>query len=233
MNERTDSEPNEESVDVVDWWSSRVVDREVEFADVPADLRSAVHRRASDFDALRIGLASLGSSSDANDLMIARAIREGATTGSPSRASHLRRITGPLGLAAALVAVVSIGINVVGRDSNTGDGVAATADMSAMSSPLAKSAESMAVDAAPAAAEAGTAAPINIADMVELGEFTHGWWANPPSMKPEPLCPTVDDMQAVDLDIVFAGQPAEIHFGPGELKVLSTVDCMVMAGITP
>jgi hypothetical protein len=233
MNDRPEPEPTEDSVDVVDWWASRVVDREVEFADVPAELRAAVHQRASDFDALRIGLTSLGASSDTNDLMIARAVREGSTTGSSSRTANLRRIMGPLGLAAALVAVVSIGINVVGRDSNTGDDVAATAEMSAMSFPLAKSAESMAVDAAPAPAEAGASVPIDIADMVELAEFTDGWWTNPPNMKAEPVCPAVDEMQAVDLEIVFAGQPAEIHFGSGGLKVLSIADCMVMAGITP
>ena len=33
----------------VDWWSSRLVDREIDFADVPPDLRRAVQERSPTF----------------------------------------------------------------------------------------------------------------------------------------------------------------------------------------
>jgi type IV secretory pathway VirB2 component (pilin) len=229
-----------EAVDVVDWWASRVVDREVEFADVPSELRADVQARAADFDSIRRGLLATGVGDAADEMAISRAIREASTAPSAhaDRAS-IKRIIGPLAMAAALVAVVAIGVSIVGRDSSSSDDFASTAAEVSAPTTRTKSTESVA-DTAMAIESAGAVAvaPMNdgsavrIADMVELGEVTSGWWANPPATKDSGTCPVMDAMRVVDIEIVFAGMPAEIHLGPDSLKVLALADCMVLAGIT-
>ena len=238
MNDTPDKRTTDDAVDVVDWWASRVVDREVEFADVPADLRARVQSRAADFAAVRTGLSAIGTPGVIDDIAIARAIRTAKT----APRSSWRRIGGPLSMAAALIGVIAIGITAIGRESRSTDDLA-TADQTMMSSPLAKTIEpaSAAPEAAASAAaetmESGsmspTDEPIAIADMVELGQLTIHWWSIPPATNTESACPLAEGMQRVDMNVTFAGIPAEIHLGPSNLKVVALSDCMVLAGITP
>jgi len=110
-----------------------------------------------------------------------------------------------------------------------------------MSSPLAKTIEPAASE--PLAPESGgvaesgvmssAGASIAIADMVELGQLTNGWWTSPPTTVSEASCPLAEGMQRVDMAVTFAGIPAEIHLGSDNLKVVALSDCMVLAGITP
>jgi hypothetical protein len=239
VTDHSDNATPPEAVDV-DWWASRVVDREVEFADVPAELRTDVQARAADFDSIRRGLLAIGVVDAADELSVSRAIRDGsAVPMARVNNTSAKRIIGPLAMAAALVAVVAIGVSVIGRESRSNDDFASTAAEVPASSPLAKSTESAAGTAmAVESADAAVAAPMNeesavqIADMVALGEFTNGWWTNPPVTKDAGTCPVMDAMRVVDIEIVFAGMPAEIHMGPDSLKVFALADCMVLAGIT-
>ena len=239
MNDTSDKRTTDDAVDVVDWWASRVVDREVEFADVPADLRAQVQSRAADFAAVRTGLSVIGAPGVIDDIAIARAIKSAKT----APRSSWRRIGGPLSMAAALIGVIAIGITAIGRDSRSSDDLA-TADQPMMSSPLAKTidteapaSESQEVIEAAGAAESevmsSTGESVVIADMVELGRLTNGWWTTPPTMSPAAMCPLAEGMQRVDMSVTFAGIPAEIHLGPSNLKVVALSDCMVLAGITP
>lgn len=238
MNDTPDNRVTDDAVDVIDWWASRVVDREVEFADVPADLRAHVQSRAADFAAVRTGLSAIGAHGNVDEMGVARAIRAAKTL--PK--SSWRRIGGPLGMAAALIGVIAIGISAIGRDSRPTDDLVA-ADQSAMSSPLAKTIEPAAAAAEPLAPESGGVAEsgvmssggasIAIADMVELGQLTNGWWTSPPTTVSEASCPLAEGMQRVDMTVTFAGIPAEIHLGSNNLKVVALSDCMVLAGITP
>lgn len=235
MNDTPDNRTTDDAVDVVDWWASRVVDREVEFADVPADLRARVQSRAADFAAVRTGLSVIGAPGAVDEVGIVRAVR--AANSSPQ--SSWRRIGGTLGMAAALIGVIAIGINTIGHDSQSNEDLVA-ADQATVSSPLAKTIEPASAPLAPevaGAAESGVmsaaGASIAIADMVELGELTNDWWTNPPVMVAESTCPLAEGMQRVDMNVTFAGIPAEIHLGSNNLKVVALSDCMVLAGITP
>lgn len=239
MNDTPDKRNSDETVDVVDWWASRVVDREVEFADVPADLRARVHARATDFAAVRTGLSAIGAPGVIDDIAIARAIRSAKT----APRSSWRRIGGPLSMAAALIGVIAIGITTIGRDSRSNDDLTA-ADQSTMSSPLAKTADTQApasesqevIEAAGAAESevmSTTGESVEIADMVELGQLTNSWWTTPPTMSPAAMCPLAEGMRRVDMDVMFDGIPAEIHFASNNLKVVALSDCMVLASITP
>ena len=239
MNDTPDKRNSDETVDEVDWWASRVVDREVEFADVPADLRARVHARATDFAAVRTGLSAIGAPGDVDEVGITRALRASRT---PAKTTW-SRLGGQLAMAAALVAIIAIGITTIGRDSRSNDDLTA-ADQSTMSSPLAKTADTQApasesqevIEAAGAAESevmSTTGESVEIADMVELGQLTNGWWTTPPTMSPAAMCPLAEGMRRVDMDVMFDGIPAEIHFASNNLKVVATSDCMVLASITP
>ena len=238
MNDTPDNRNSDESVDEVDWWASRVVDREVEFADVPANLRSRVQERATDFAAIRNGLSAFGVPGAVDEVGIARALR---ASSAPAK-TPWARLGGPLGMAAALIAVIAIGITAIGRDSRSDDDLTA-ADRSTMSTPLAKTVDQTApateapqIQAAGAAASeamSSTGEVIEIADMVELGSLTNDWWTTPPVTDSVSMCPLAEGMQRVVMDVTFAGIPAEIHLGANNLKVVALSDCMVLAGITP
>lgn len=240
MSEIIDNDTGDEDIDVVDWWASRVVDREVEFADVPIDLRSDVQRRASDFGAVRTGLSVLASTESIDDLAIQRAVERARKVSPTSSSSMVRRIVGPLGMAAALIAVVAIGISAIGSG-DSGEDFATTADETALASPQAKNVEtvngeqmsqdSSAPMATGASVQAASSAVV-IADMVELTALTADWWTNPPPRRDDATCPQEGDMHVVDIDVVFAGTTAEIHLGSASLMVYSLTDCTVLAGIT-
>lgn len=110
------SDPENEPSTDVDWWASRLVDQEIAFADVPADLRGAVHERAETFGAQRRALLRLGAdhSVDANvtERAIAAAYEPPAANVVPLR----RRLVPLIGVAAASIAVVVVGISVLGSD---------------------------------------------------------------------------------------------------------------------
>ncbi|MDA0371167.1 MAG: hypothetical protein O3C62_01050 [Actinomycetota bacterium] len=96
----------------VDWWASRLVDREIDFADVPADLRAPVQERSASFATQRRSLLRVGAEhtleSSVTDAAIVAARRPPEIASLPRR----RRLTPLLAMAAASVGVIAIGANI-------------------------------------------------------------------------------------------------------------------------
>jgi hypothetical protein len=105
-----------DQVDDADWWASRLVDQEIAFADVPADLRGAVQVRAEEFDRQRRALLRLGVDhrveSDVSERAVAAAMNPPTAVVVPMR----RRLVPFVGVAAAAIAVVVVGVSVLRSD---------------------------------------------------------------------------------------------------------------------
>lgn len=225
--------------------ASRLLDRDIEFADVPADLRSAVQSRADEFGKLRSTLLHTDDvDGDAFDRAFARAIETPAST-------RLRTIV--LGAAAAAITVVvALGVVATSRDDNR-DGrddfaEAPTASVAVEANPTpaaeAKSQTDLAavpdsVLATPmqtpsvAGAVGGANSDVTmIVDMVALGAIANEWWVVPPSLSDlSASCPLAEGSQLVAGSFTFAGQPAEIHYDETGIAVFSVPECTKMASV--
>ena len=224
--------------------ASRLLDRDIEFADVPADLRSAVQTRADEFGKLRSTLLLTDDvDGEAFDRAVTRAIE------SPTSS---RRRTVVLGVAAAAVTlVVALGVLATSRDDNR-DGrddfaeapnasVAVEAnptpaaeaksqsDLAAVSdSVLATPMESPSVAGSIGGADNATM----IADMVALEAIVNEWWTTPPSLSDQPVsCALAVGWRLVSGSFSFADQPVEIHYSDGGVDVFSLPDCAKIASI--
>lgn len=115
MSDPVNHQPNEPVTDV-DWWASRLIDQEIAFADVPADLRGQVQERVETFAVQRRTLLRLGADhrvdSTATDRAIASALNPPEAVVVPLR----RRLVPLLGVAAATIGVVVVGVSVLGTD---------------------------------------------------------------------------------------------------------------------
>lgn len=119
MSDRVNNQPNDpmnDTVNDVDWWASRLIDQEIAFADVPADLRGAVQERVETFGVQRRALLRLGADHRVDATITDRAI---ATASNPPEAKVVpmrRRLVPLLGVAAASIGVVVVGVSVLGSD---------------------------------------------------------------------------------------------------------------------
>lgn len=215
MNDRVNNQPNDpvnDTMNDVDWWASRLIDQEIAFADVPADLRGAVQDRVETFGVLRHALLRLGADHRVEPRITDRAI---AAASNPTTALVVplrRRLVPLLGVAAATIGVIVVGVSVLGNDGRP-DVIAVEASESAAKSsdsaittdatpsaaveiapPVDGSALAMSVDTAapggatpePALAEAPRE-PMpteitEIADMIELAELADAWRTSPPPL---------------------------------------------------
>lgn len=252
------NEPTAEPTNDIDWWASRLVDHEIAFADVPADLRPGVRERADEFAARRQALLRLGVDhrvdSSLTDRAIAAAVQPSDAVVVPLR----RRLLPLMAVAAASIAVIAFGASVLQRDSEP-DVVAldllandATAPEAAVqsdvvtpsaapdtSAPSSDAASTMSVDtAAKATPEAPAPMPtdvVEIADMIELAEFTRDWWTAPPPPLDGPVaCADDQGRRAVAVNVRFAGIDAQAYFSTDAgVMLLAVADCLKLASIVP
>ncbi|MBU3689514.1 MAG: hypothetical protein B7C54_06310 [Acidimicrobiales bacterium mtb01] len=238
----TDSSNLDERLDDL---ASRLLDRDIEFADVPADLRSAVQARADGFARHRSVLLRID---DIDDGVVDHAI---AAALHPPTASRFR--SSVLGAAAAAIAlVIALGAIVASRGGGD-DPISEVADapnesvasgFAAVPQAEAKSQN----DAAAAVAETVLATPMQtplvagtsvggngsteIADMVALAAIASEWSTTPPSFSEQsPTCALDEGARLVAGEFTFAGLTAEIHVGDRGLVVFSLADCTKMASI--
>lgn len=119
MNEPTNDQVNDAMNDAMndtDWWASRLVDHEIAFADVPAELRSAVQSRVKEFDAQRRTLNRLGLEHRVDPELTARAVATAMRAPDAIVVPLRRRLAPFAAVAAASIAVVVIGVSVLRSD---------------------------------------------------------------------------------------------------------------------
>lgn len=100
----------------IDWWASRLVDREIDFADVPADLRSAVQDKATVFTSQRRTLLRLGHEHHVDASTIDTAMRVARRSPETSVVPLRRRLAPLLAVAAATLGVVGVGVAILQPD---------------------------------------------------------------------------------------------------------------------
>lgn len=165
MNDHTSEDDPELDVD---WWASRLVDREIEFADVPADLRGSVQARSAAFMVQRRTLLRSGAENVVDESVtnaaIAAALRSPTATVIPLR----RRLAPILAVAAVSIGVIAIGTSILRPDDSTDETAVEFADMAAnvdvvreAEIPAAVTSESVVEGAAP---ESDTASAMGIDD---------------------------------------------------------------------
>jgi hypothetical protein len=241
----TDPTNNTDDDIIIDELASRLVDRDVDLADVPSELRAAVESRAAQFVTTRQQL--LTSLPQADGSTIDRAVNEALRSSRTQSVTHTRSrkfgvYIGSLAAAAAVVAIVGVAVTQSGSsDVSVSDmAVAAKISPEVAAAPMASEApaEMSAASFAPMAADSaltGAKASLIIGDTNELQDLVSEWsnegFVVP--LKPEALC---DDplRPAIDVEVTFAGEPAEIHFNPQDGVIVYRIsDCSVIIGIVP
>ena len=228
----------------IDELASRFVDRDIDLAGIPAELRAVVESRAAQFVTNRERL--LTSLPHADSSTIDRAVNEALRS---SRTQSMARTKsrkfgvyiGSLA-AAAVVAVVGVAVTQSGSSDESVSEMAVAAKISpevaaapmASEAPAEMSAESFSPMIADSAVS-GAKTSLIINDISELQDLVSEWSVEGfvVPQKSEPLC---DDplRPAIDVEATFAGELAEIHFSIADGIVVYRIDsCDMMGGIVP
>ena len=232
----------------IDELASRLIDHDIELSEIPHELRAAVDARAVQFDDNRQQLLSsipLADSSTIN-AAIQRAAAEGRTQSTTqSKHRRLSMYVASLAAAAAVVVIIGVAVTQSGSSDQSVAEIAATAKIAPeeMAAPMASEAPAdMSVNSfAPTAADsavAGTASwdlPLVINDTNELQDLVSAWTVEG-FVVPQKTAPLCDDLlrPAVDVEVTFADETAEIHFTqPDGVVVYRLSDCLVIVGIVP
>ena len=232
----------------IDELASRLIDHDIELSEIPHELRALVDARAIQFGDNRQQLLSsipLADSSTIN-AAIQRAATEGRTQSTTqSKHRRLSMYVASLAAAAAVVAIIGVAVTQSGSSDQSVAEIAATAKIAPeeMAAPMASEAPAdMSVNSfAPTAADsavAGTASwdlPLVINDTNELQDLVSAWTVEG-FVVPQKTAPLCDDLlrPAVDVEVTFAGETAEIHFTqPDGVVVYRLSDCLVIVGIVP
>ncbi len=232
----------------IDELASRLIDHVIELSEIPHELRAAVEARAVQFGDNRQQL--LASIPRADSSTINAAIQRAAAEGKTQSVTHskYRRLSmyvASLAAAAAVVAVIGVAVTRSGSSDQSVAEIAATAKIApeemagpvASEAPAAMSADSSAPMAADSAltGSAAWAESLVINDTNELQELVSAWTVEGfvVPQKTAPLCG--DPLRpAVDVEVTFAGETAEIHFTqPDGVLVYRLSDCLVIVGIVP
>jgi len=225
----------------IDELASRLIDRDIEMSEVPHELRTTVNARAAEFGTNRQQLLAALPHVDGStiDDAVQRAVIAGKTQSKPRR---LGMYVASLAAAAAAVAIVGVAVTQSGSSDQSVSDMAATSKIApeAFSTPLASEAPAdMATESfAPMAADsavAGAKTFLVINDINELQDLVSEWSVEGfvVQQKAEPLC---DDplRPAIDIETIFAGEPAEIHFSVRDGIVVYRLDnCSMLGGIVP
>jgi hypothetical protein len=241
----TDPTNNTDDDIIIDELASRLVDRDVDLADVPSELRAAVESRAAQFVTTRQQL--LTSLPQADGSTIDRAVNEALRSSRTQSVTHTRSrkfgvYIGSLAAAAAVVAIVGVAVTQSGSSNESVSDMAVAAKISpevaaapmASEAPADMSAESFSPVIADSAVS-GAKASLIISDTNELQDLVSEWSVEGfvVPQKSEPLC---DDplRPAIDVEATFAGELAEIHFSIADGIVVYRIDsCDMMGGIVP
>jgi hypothetical protein len=241
----TDPTNNTDDDIIIDELASRLVDRDVDLADVPSELRAAVESRAAQFVTNREHL--LTSLPQADGSTIDRAVNEALRSSRTQSVTHTRSrkfgvYIGSLAAAAAVVAIVGVAVTQSGSSNESVSDMAVAAKISpevaaapmASEAPADMSAESFSPVIADSAVS-GAKASLIISDTNELQDLVSEWSVEGfvVPQKSEPLC---DDplRPAIDVEATFAGELAEIHFSIADGIVVYRIDsCDMMGGIVP
>ena len=241
----TDPTNNTDDDIIIDELASRLVDRDIDLADVPTALRVAVESRAAQFSTNRQQL--LTSLPQADGSMIDSAINVAlrSSRSQPVVRAKSRKFgvyIGALAAAAAVVAVVGVAVTQSGSSDESVSDMAVTAKISpeVAAAPMASEApaEMSAASFAPMAADStlsGAKTSLIISTTDELQDLMSEW-----SVKgfvvPQRTVALCDDSlrPATDIEVTFAGEPAEIHFTPQDGVIVYRIsDCSVIIGIVP
>ena len=232
----------------IDELASRLIDHDIELSEIPYELRAAVDARAVQFDDNRLQLLASIPHADSSTINAAvqRAAAEGRTQSTTqSKHRRLSRYVASLAAAAAVVAIIGVAVTQSSSSDQSVAEIAATAKIAPeeMAAPMASEAPAdMSVNSfAPTAADsavAGTASwdlPLVINDTNELQDLVSAWTVEG-FVVPQKTAPLCDDLlrPAVDVEVTFAGETAEIHFTqPNGVVVYRLSDCLVIVGIVP
>jgi hypothetical protein len=229
----------------IDELASRFVDRDIDLAGIPAELRAAVEARAAQFVTNREQL--LTSLPHADGSTIDRAVNEALRSNRTQSVTHTRSrkfgvYIGSLAAAAAVVAIVGVAVTQSGSSDESVSDMAVAAKISpevaaapmASEAPADLAAESFSSMAADSAIS-GAKASLIINDTSELQDLVSEWSVEGfvVPQKSEALC---DDplRPAIDVEVTFAGEPAEVHFSIADgIVVYQTDTCDMMGGIVP
>jgi hypothetical protein len=241
----TDPTNNTDDDIIIDELASRLVDRDVDLADVPSELRAAVESRAAQFVTTRQQL--LTSLPHADGSTIDRAVNEALRSNRTQSVTHTRArkfgvYIGSLAAAAAVVAIVGVAVTQSGSSDESVSDMAVAAKISpevaaapmASEAPAEMSAESFSPMIADSAIS-GAKASLIINDTSELQDLVSEWSVEGfvVPQKSEALC---DDplRPAIDVEVTFAGELAEVHFSVADgIVVYQTDTCDMMGGIVP
>ena len=245
----TDPTNNTDDDIIIDELASRLVDRDIDLADIPSELRVVVESRAARFVTNRQQLLTSLPQADGStiDRAINEAINEALRNNQIQAVSQVKSrkfgvYIGALAAAAAVVAIIGVATTQSGSSDESVSDMAVASKISPEEAavPMASEAPAeMAADSfAPMAADStlsGAKASFIINDTNELQDLVSQWsvegFVIP--QKSEQLC---DDplRPAIDIGATFAGEPAEIHFTPQDgVFVYRVSDCSVIIGIVP
>ena len=241
----TDPTHNTDDSINIDELASRFVDRDIDLAGIPAELRAAVEARAAQFVTNREQL--LTSLPHADGSTIDRAVNEALRSHRTQSVTHTRSrkfgvYIGSLAAAAVVVAIVGVAVTQSGSSDESVSDMAVAAKISpevaaapmASEAPAEMSAESFSPMIADSAIS-GAKASLIINDISELQDLVSEWSVEGfvVPQKSEALC---DDplRPAIDVEVTFAGEPAEVHFSITDgIVVYRTDTCDMMGGIVP
>ena len=241
----TDPTNNTDDDIIIDELASRLVDRDIDLADIPSELRAAVESRAAQFSTNRQQL--LTSLPQADGSTIDRAINVALrnSRSQPVVRAKSRKFgvyIGALAAAAAVVAVVGVAVTQSGSSDESVSDMAVTAKISpeVAAAPMASEApaEMSAASFAPMAADSalsGAKTSLIISTTDELQDLMSEWSVEG-FVVPQRTMALCDDSlrPATDIEVTFAGEPAEIHFTPQDGVIVYRIsDCSVIIGIVP
>ena len=222
-----------------------MVDRDIDLADVPSDFRAVVESRAAQFVTNREQL--LTSLPHADGAAIDRSINDalrGSRTQPVVRAKSRKFgvYIGSLAAAAVVVAVVGVAVTQSGSSDESVSDMAVAAKISpeVEAAPMASEApaEMSAASFAPMAADSalsGAKASLIIDGTDELQDLVSEWSVEGFVVPQRTVALCGDPLRpAIDVEVTFAGEPAEIHFSIADgIVVYRTDTCDMMSGIVP
>lgn len=241
----TDPTNNTDDDIIIDELASRLVDRDIDLADVPFELRAAVESRAAQFSTNRQQLLTSLPQADGSTIDRAINVALRSSRSQPVVRAKSRKFgvyIGALAAAAAVVAVVGVAVTQSGSSDESVSDMAVTAKISpeVAAVPMASEApaEMSAASFAPMAADSalsGAKTSLIISTTDELQDLMSEWSVEG-FVVPQRTVALCDDSlrPATDIEVTFAGEPAEIHFTPQDGVIVYRIsDCSVIIGIVP
>lgn len=241
----TDPTNNTDDDIIIDELASRLVDRDIDLADVPTALRVAVESRAAQFSTNRQQLLTSLPQADGSTIDSAINVALRSSRSQPVVRAKSRKFgvyIGALAAAAAVVAVVGVAVTQSGSSDESVSDMAVTAKISpeVAAAPMASEApaEMSAASFAPMAADStlsGAKTSLIISTTDELQDLMSEWSVEG-FVVPQRTVALCDDSlrPATDIEVTFAGEPAEIHFTPQDGVIVYRIsDCSVIIGIVP